>query len=413
MVTERLPRSYLIQQCRTELNKVCHIDCLPGRQPGAKVHAIKDVIQDRVEEYLKQNPNTDKIQIKINGDGARMTPNSSFVLLSFSILQTGKQVMTAKGNRTIAILNGKEDYISLKNAFGNIFEEINNMIAEAKFTVNGKEHKTEFFLGGDYKYILLMLGLNGATGNYACAWCKIHKNDRWKMDHHFNDFNSHPLARTLQEVNEMSKKSKDNYGCCQEPLLNIELDHLLLRITDILTANLITEVIEWDIEEYLENKKNKDAHLNKLVSSIRSCGVSFSVWKKKNADGKESNVHDWTSLMGNDKKILLNHLPAKMNEFLRPETASKVIKIWEDFASVYKDVSNWQPNTSPTEYWLKAKQWVNDFTSLAGLQEGYERKRVTPYDLLLCMKELLQMKISLTWVTRHLWIYLHWNCIRP
>ena len=182
MVTEGLPRSYLIQQCRTELNKVCHIDCLPGRQPGAKVHAIKDVIQDCVEEYLKQNPNTDKIQIKINGDGARMTRNSSFVLLSFSILQTGKQVMTAKGNRTIAILNGKEDYISLKNAFGNIFEEINNMIAEAKFTVNGKEHKTEFFLGGDYKYILIMLGLNGATGNYACAWCKIHKNDRWKME---------------------------------------------------------------------------------------------------------------------------------------------------------------------------------------------------------------------------------------
>ena len=31
MVTEGLPRSYLIQQCRTELNKVCYIDCLPGR----------------------------------------------------------------------------------------------------------------------------------------------------------------------------------------------------------------------------------------------------------------------------------------------------------------------------------------------------------------------------------------------
>lgn len=68
-----------------------------------------------------------------------------------------------------------------------------------------------------------------------------------------------------------------------------------------------------------------------------------------------------------------------MTEFLRPETASKVIKIWEDFAAVYKDVNNWQPNTSPTEYWLKAKQWVKDFTSLAGLREGYERKRVTPY----------------------------------
>ena len=206
------------------------------------------------------------------------------------------------------------------------------------------------------------------------------------MDHHFNDFNSPSLARTLQEVKEMSKKSRDNYGCCKEPLLNIELDHivvdelhLLLRITDVLTANLITEVTEWDIQANLENKQNKDTHLNKVVSCIRSCGVSFSVWRKKNADGKENNVHDWTSLMGNDKKILLNKLPEKMKDFLRPETASKVIKIWEDFAALYKHVSNWQPNTSPTEFWMQAKQWITDFTSLAGLREGYERKRVTPY----------------------------------
>lgn len=30
MVIGGLPRSYLIQQCRSELNKLCHIDCLPG-----------------------------------------------------------------------------------------------------------------------------------------------------------------------------------------------------------------------------------------------------------------------------------------------------------------------------------------------------------------------------------------------
>ena len=145
MVTDGLPRSYLIQQCRTELNKVCHIDCLPWSQPGAKVHAVKDVIKEYVAEYLQETPNTTKLQIKINGDGARMTRNSTFVRLSFSILQTGEQVMTAKGNRTIAILNGKGDYISLKQAFGNIFNEINNLIAEAKITVNGKKLETEFF----------------------------------------------------------------------------------------------------------------------------------------------------------------------------------------------------------------------------------------------------------------------------
>ena len=77
-----------------------------------------------------------------------------------------------------------------------------------------------------------------------------------------------------------------------------------------LTANLITKVDDCDIEESIENLIYKQAHLNKFIDS-RSYEVSFDVWKK-NADGKESFVHDWTSLMGNDKKTLLFHLPEKM-----------------------------------------------------------------------------------------------------
>lgn len=228
MVTDGLPKSYLIQQCRANLNKLCHIDSLPGTAPGAKVSAVKELIKEHVQEYLNKNPTTKSIQIKINGDGARMTRNSNFVLLSFSILQTGDEVMKAKGNRTLAILNGKEDYSSMKESFGGIFSEINSMITEAKIMVSNTEIETEFFLGGDYKFILTMLGLNAATANYACAWCKIHKDDRWKVYQHFSYFNSKPLSRSLQEIKKMSEKKKDNYGCCEKPLLDIELDHIIV-----------------------------------------------------------------------------------------------------------------------------------------------------------------------------------------
>lgn len=69
--------------------------------------------------------------------------------------------MTAKNNRTIAILNGKEDYFSLKQAFGNIFDAINNLIDEATINVNGKELlKTDFFLGGE-------VFLTGHRGHYS------------------------------------------------------------------------------------------------------------------------------------------------------------------------------------------------------------------------------------------------------
>lgn len=93
MTVDGLPRSYLVKQCRDELNKMCHIDPLQGMYTGAKVSSVASVFEQHINDYLDQNSTfdatNDTIQIKINGDGARMTRHSNFILLSFSILQTG------------------------------------------------------------------------------------------------------------------------------------------------------------------------------------------------------------------------------------------------------------------------------------------------------------------------------------
>ena len=46
-----LPRSYLIKQCKEELNKLCHITGVPGPAQGAQVDFItelKSVIENQV-----------------------------------------------------------------------------------------------------------------------------------------------------------------------------------------------------------------------------------------------------------------------------------------------------------------------------------------------------------------------------
>ena len=89
-----------------------------------------------LSDFLKQNsdfdPINDKIKIKINGDGARMTRNSNFILLSFSILQTEESVMSAKGNRTLGIVNGTESYHTIKELFQSLFNEVNDLTAKVK-----------------------------------------------------------------------------------------------------------------------------------------------------------------------------------------------------------------------------------------------------------------------------------------
>ena len=61
-----------------------------------------------------------------------------------------------------------------------------------------------------------------------------------------------------------SEKRKGDFCCAKEPLLNIEIDHvivdelnLLLHEMDVMLDNIITEVIDWDKEEekLAHNKK--------------------------------------------------------------------------------------------------------------------------------------------------------------
>ena len=89
MITDSIPRSYLAKQCHEQLNKMCHSEALDGNFEGAKVSSVETVFKEHISDYLKQNPDfdtiNDKIKIKINGNGARMTRNSNFILLSSSI----------------------------------------------------------------------------------------------------------------------------------------------------------------------------------------------------------------------------------------------------------------------------------------------------------------------------------------
>lgn len=83
----------------------------------------------------------------------------------------------------------------------------------------------------------------------------------------------------------------------------VELQTLILCIhnafIDKLTKDLVEEATSRDFKENI---------VKPPTNAIRTCGISFSVWEKTNADGKASGMYDFTSLMGSDKKILKSFL---------------------------------------------------------------------------------------------------------
>ena len=109
------------------------------------------------------------------------------------------------------------------------------------------------------------------------------------------------------------------------PLKNVVLDelHLMLRITDVLTRNLIRVAMKCDaaIRSRVSDVLKRPM-ITKLLKAINSCGVSFTIYMKK--DGFE-----FTSLVGNDKKKLLNKLPSKMSSCQPPDHSRTVQQIWE------------------------------------------------------------------------------------
>lgn len=101
---------------------------------------------------------------------------------------------------------------------------------------------------------------------------------------------------------------------------------------DKLTKNLILDDIEWDKKENLNKppiQQRQNKHQDDLLKAIRSCGLTFDIWEKQDANGKAVCCTIFTSLMGSDKKLLLKTLPDKLDGIIKPETSETVVQIWK------------------------------------------------------------------------------------
>ncbi|KXJ10506.1 hypothetical protein AC249_AIPGENE18777 [Exaiptasia diaphana] len=389
---ESLPRTYLIRQCKESLDNLCHIERTPGKTEGAQVN-FRQELSKVIRKYLKDrdipiDDKVEKIKVKLSGDGARMTRLTGLIIISFAILNDEDSVMSSKGHHTVAVIKGEECYKTLAESCSKIFKEVNDIVKDCFLKIDEVNITIEMYLGGDYKFLLLIMGMKGATSDFACIWCKILKSLRYDMSKPIDFYTTGEIVRTIQDIKEYALKKE--YSCEHLLLLNISIEnividelHLMLRVTDKLTKNLVEEALSRDAKDNLDKPPSKHTmkHLDDIQKAICSCGVSFSIWEKKNADGKPSGLYDFTSLMGSEKKVLLEKLPSKLEGVITPETANDVVQIWKDFNDLYSYLLQ---KKDPTEedikvYLIKPTSWVNLFTSLGGKLQGYKKTSVTPY----------------------------------
>ncbi|KAK3749153.1 hypothetical protein QZH41_009829 [Actinostola sp. cb2023] len=78
-------------------------------------------------------------------------------------------------NHTIAAIQTTESYDNLQQSLANIINDVNHLQDQGYIYVDGLKIKLELFLGGDYKFLLLCLGMKQATCTNACIYCKVDK----------------------------------------------------------------------------------------------------------------------------------------------------------------------------------------------------------------------------------------------
>ncbi len=131
-----------------------------------------------------------------------MTEHQSVVInFTFTLLNEGSLAQSVTGNHTLAILQISEKYDALAGAPKKPVSTLQSV------TVDGKTHRVEYFLGGDMKFLALACGIDAATSNHACVWCKCHRNDRWDMSKDWSAFDASKGIMTYAAKPKSSQRS--------------------------------------------------------------------------------------------------------------------------------------------------------------------------------------------------------------
>ena len=377
-----LPRRNHLIACRNEINQTFDVKRTPGMLPGSYL-SIQTELENLVLAIEKDEGTIPtNLKIKISGDGAKVSRVSNFIVVSFSLVN-GKGGVSHKNQRVLAVVNTDENYSNLKSSLGPLFDEINALNAKPVLQVRNVDVKLEFFVGGDMKFLQILLGLNSSIATYCCPWCKVPKDSRGNISFPWNHYHENDTQRKVDEMRQLCTSScaKANFGSKYAPLLDIDIDHyipdelhLLMRITDILLRNLIDDAMSKD--QYAKLVGQATDNLELLVKAIQNCGVSFRTWVTKTGE------FEYTFLSGNDQKTLLRNLPERLLFCLHEDTQEDVINLWKNFRAIYTMITDNDCNAEfdSSHVFSKVRSFVEDFLKIGTKKrEGYQPKNVTPY----------------------------------
>ena len=113
------------------------------------------------------------------------------------LLNEKATTMSPKGNHTLAIINGTEDYELLKTSLSDLVEEVEHL---SSIMIKGVTVPIEFYLGGDLKFLAIICGIQSAMATYSCVWCTCPSSERYDMTKEWSITDPEKGARTIDSI---------------------------------------------------------------------------------------------------------------------------------------------------------------------------------------------------------------------
>ena len=281
-ICKQMPRQYKIGDRIKELNKLWNIRATPNGTVGVQ-QSLEDRLHTRVKRLIKTSPpnapflQDRQLKVKLSGDGTNIGKRLHVVGFTFTLLDEN-QACSSEGNHLLAVFKEPESYDSLKQALEDIIYEVEHLDA---IEVDGVSYSIEYYMGGDWKFLAMVTGIDSATSTYSCIWCKCDKEQRRDISAKWS------ISRTTDENTELSKlpRSRKKYNVSSSPLFpriplkNIVIDnlHLFLRISDVLINLLIVELRRQDcidkVKKFTQYDPVKYKHIQGFQSFVSGLGI--------------------------------------------------------------------------------------------------------------------------------------------
>ena len=160
-------------------------------------------------ETFRQNK---VVNVKLSGDGLV----SDYMWWYSSLQYWTKIAGSAAENHILAVFKQSESYDCLKLALDDIMKEVDDL------QVEDITFKIKYYLGGDWKFLAVVTGIDSASSDHACIWCKCKKDDRGDIQRVWSLSDKEQGARTIDENTELAQRprSRKAYNVSHEPLFH-------------------------------------------------------------------------------------------------------------------------------------------------------------------------------------------------